>query len=229
VQFIAGAYQPILVLSGVVCLVGLIAWARDARADDPVVDHARRITNVRRHEARVRARDAWQSIGSVPAPRMAPSSAERIAGGLVRALRHAGRAAARTVTTAGAWMGSGVHAARPGVARMSAGVAGKVSAVTSRAWTKARVLVSGAVALAIPLATRARAALRSAVAEPAPGAGGLARSDRQIVARDQARGWLMNVRRPDASAVPFGSLSGLPAPASTSVEPQLDGERRRLG
>jgi hypothetical protein len=229
VQFITGAYQPILVLSGVVCLVGLIAWARDARAGDPMVDHARRITHVRRYEARLRARDAWQSIGSVPMARVAPSPAERIAGGFARVLGSSGRRATRTVATAGAWMGSGVHAARPRVAIVSAGVAGTVSAVASRAWTEGRSLVSGAAAAAIPVAARAGAALRSAVAEPAPGAGREAQSDRQIVARDQVPGWLMGVQRPDASAIPFGPLSGAPAPVPTSVEPQLDRERRRLG
>jgi len=229
VQFITGAYQPILMLSGVVCLVGLIAWARDARADDPMVDHARRITHLRRYEARVSARDAWQSIGSVPAARVTPSPAERIAGGLGRALRLAGRGAIRTVATAGSWMGSGVHAARPRVASVSAGVAGTMSAVASRARTEGRSLVSRTAAAAIPVAARAGAALRSAVAEPAPGTGTQARSNRQIVARDQVPGWLMSVQRPDASVVPFGPLSGVPAPVPTSVEPQLDGDRRRLG
>lgn len=228
-QFIAGAYQPILVLSGVVCLVGLIAWARDARADDPMVDHARRITNVRRYGDRVRARDAWQSVGSVPAARATPSPAARMADGFARALRLAGRVATRTVATAAAWTGSGVHAARPRVATVSVGVAGTVSAVTSRAWTEGRALVSGAAAVAIPLAARAGASVRSAVAEPAPDAARQAQSDHQIAARDQAPGWLMSVQRPDASVIPFGPLSGVPASVARSVEPQLDRERRRPG
>ncbi len=228
-QFIAGAYQPILVLSGVVCLVGLIAWARDARADDPVVDHARRVARLRVYGARVRARDAWQSIGSVPARRVMPSPAARIAGGLAHALRPAARGATRTVATTGAWMGSGADSARPRLARATAGIGATVRDVASRGWTEGRSAVSRAAAVAIPVAARAGAALRSAVAEPDPGAGRQAQSDRQIVARDQVPGWLMSVQRPDASVVPFGPLSGVPAPVPTSVEPQFDGDRRRLG
>jgi len=228
VQFITGPYQPILVLSGVVCLVGLIAWARDARAGDPVVDHARRITHLRRYGARVRAGDAWQSIGSVPAARVTPSPAARIADGLTRVLYRAARGATRAMAMAGASVGSGVDAARPRLARTTAGAGRAVRAVASRGRVEGRSLAGVAVAAAVVVAARASAALRSTGPDPAAAAG--RQAPPLVVAGDQVPGWLMSVRQPDASAIPFGPLGGVPAPVPTSdLESQLDRERRRLG
>ncbi len=231
-QYITGAYQPILVLSGVVCLVGLIAWARDARADDPVVDHARRITHLRYHGTRVRARDAWQSAGSVPAAARRPSLSPvpRIAGRLSGALRLAARAVTRTAAMAGASAGSSVDSARPRVAGARAGATRAARIVASRARTEGRSLAGVAAARAAHVAARWTAAVRSAVAEPGPDGGRQTRPEQPVAAGEQVPGWLMSVRRPDASAIPFGPLSGVPAPvAAPDLESHLDRERRRLG
>jgi hypothetical protein len=231
VQFVTGAYQPILVLSGVVCLLGLVAWARDARADDPVVDHARRITHLRDHAVRARARDAWQSAGRVPAAahRVAPAPAARIAGDLADVLGRAGRVANRAVAAAGASAGSGLESARPRVARATAGAIEAARIVSARARAEGRSLAGTAAAVAVSLAARASAALRSATAESAPDSARRARSHRRVAATEQVAGWLTSVRRPDASAIPFGPLSGVPAPVPTPErESQVERERRRL-
>ena len=71
-QLITQVYEPIAVLAVLVLLAGLAAWARDARARDPLVDHARRVARVRRFAAagrRAEARVAGDAGSRAPSAR----------------------------------------------------------------------------------------------------------------------------------------------------------------
>lgn len=115
-HLITTVYAPVLALSGLVLLLGVIAWARDARAGDPVVDHARRVSRVRQFAAAGRRAEVLAASGVVARVRRRPQ--RRIVGWVT--VRASLRAIAHRVDGAVGSAAAGARAAgRRSQARMS--------------------------------------------------------------------------------------------------------------
>ncbi len=213
-HLITTVYAPVLALSGLVLLLGVIAWARDARAGDPVVDHARRVSRVRQFAAAGRRAEVLAASGVVARVRRRPQ--RRIVGWVT--VRASLRAIAHRVDGAVGSAAAGARAAgRRSQARMSQarsrGAASSYGRSPGTTWASGTAAVARGSRIAwrrlSDAAVRADAAAVAAQRKLVASVEEWAASVRAR-ARDGAR--TDGARRPARRNGPRGDSGGRPAP-----------------